>query len=946
MGKIIIIIIVIIFCIAIFIYITQPQIIAQIQSHMQPKTQEQTESSELKPIDCSGNVVYGICKNVYGLPIDCEGNTSGFEKGTKTISYNVIPGITCPEPTIIACDLKCDIDCVGAWKNVGSCKIDRCDLSKNTIGLGKQTQEFVVSTTSKNQGKPCPGPTREVDCSLNNYIECTQCGGANGGRVPGATCDNIKTCEDLIGIGERIDKWSATSYNVLPGCITPADIKVRCSTAGEWPNCNCKYNVQDASFCNEENTVCTGTGNNASSECTVGYTLRESLKQPNNAPGICTDQLRNKYYNINLSKCICTVKRDVGNWIYTGPTCNGSTFIATSRSRPITITKTGGNKACIFSKLSNNEKIVDTVENNAKGKYVEQLNNIQLLQFTATNDLIDSTFQTVETENSISFPDNVNCKCQGEYEEWKGWTNWTDDSICPTATNYSIGDSAFNITQSRTNNRTFKISNSESLLNNYSCPEAAVAHTQLRETRNHICTRNCLGDWSGWTTCNTGCPGNAGNNRGTSTKNSSGGQATQTSTYTISKPALGTIMGTTCSDNNGATKTQPCDTPVPCTINCTGGNWETTPPCVAPACGPSSTERDQTKTSSQIRNWVNAFGPFNNGTPCPAPKTDTCSRNCQIDCQGGNWETTPPCVAPACGPSSTERDQTKTSSQIRNWVNAFGPFNNGTPCPAPKTDTCSRNCRIDCYGGNWDNTAACVAPACGPSATETDQTKTSSQIRNWVGATGPFNNGASCPTSVTDTCSRNCPIDCKGDWTGCDRVFGTDLQTYYRRKDAANGGNGNCPGHGTQQWCDGQTNNGRMFIKSDGTNMDWRNGTGNWWCLHPQEGYPANGRGLVLYQGCAVDSDKNRLRYNIASDGIIRHNYWTEYCLGNNGQSEGGYVRPTWGSGNCIKFGTGGGGIIRSKGSNYHNYCLQPITDNNSNSTSVVLKPCTMDIVF
>jgi len=851
MDKIIIFI-VIIFSIFIIIYITQPQIITEIQTkiqaHMQPKIQEQTESSELKPIDCSENVVYGICKNIYGLPIDCEGNTSGFEKGTKTISYNVIPGITCPEPTIIACDLKCDIDCVGAWKNVGSCKIDRCDLTKNTVGLGKQTQEFVVSTPSKNQGKPCPGPTREVDCSLNNYIECTQCGGGNGARAPGATCDNINTCEDLIGIGERIDKWSATSYNVLPGCITPADIKVKCSTAGEWPNCNCKYSVQDESFCNETNTVCKGIG----TECTVDYTFRESLKQQNNAPGICTDQLRNKYYNLNLHKCRCTVKRDVGNWIYTNPTCNGTTFIATRRSRPITITKTGGNKACVFPKLSNNEKILDTVENNAKGQlYIEQLTNIESLQFAAENDLKDSTFQTVETENNISLPDNINCKCQGEYEEWKGWSNWTDDSICPAATNYSIGDSAFNITQSRTNNRTFKISNSESLLNNYSCPEAAVAHTQLRETRNHICTRNCLGDWSGWTTCNTGCPGNAGNNKGTSTKNSSGGQATTTSTYVISKPALGTIMGTACSNNNGATESQPCDTPVPCTINCTGGNWDNTAACVPPVCGPSATERDKTKTSSQIRNWVGATGPFNNGTACPASKTDTCSSTCRIDCYGGDWDNKTPCVAPACGPSATETDQTKTSSQIRNWVGATGPFNNGNSCPTSVTDTCSRNCPIDCKG-NWDNTAACDPPACNPASSETQRTKSSSQVRNWVKTVGPFNNGNPCPASKTDTCSRSCDVDCAGSWGDAGATLGLGYQTYTRR---ANSNVGSCPADGQTQTVDGPSGSGRPKNMSTGK------------FIHPYGGEPSNGWQIVYWND---GPDESRIKWNFLAGGRIQ----------------------------------------------------------------------------
>lgn len=694
-------------CIILFIIIINPKIITQIQTKIQSQSQSQSQTqpqTQTKLSDCSKNVIYGICKNIYGLPINCEGNTSGLEKGSKTVTYKVIPGIKCPEPSIIGCDLKCDIDCVGAWKNVGSCKIDRCDLTNNTVGLGKQTQEFVVSTQSKNQGKPCPGPTREIDCSFENYIECTQCGGENGMRVPGATCDNITTCEDLIGIGERIDKWYATSYNVLPGCITPPDIKVKCNTAGEWPNCNCKYSVQDESFCNETNTVCKGIG----SECIVDYTVRESLPQPNNAPGICTDQLRNKFYNVNLDKCRCTVKRELGNWIYTNPRCNRTTFIADKRSRSITIEKTGGNKACTFSKLSNNEKILDTDENNKKGQmYVETLTNTETLQFGAENDLIGSTFQTIETEDNINLPDNINCKCQGTYEDWDvEWSEWTNDRNCPSRTDYNIGDSAFNITQSRTKNRTFKISNSGSLFSNYSCPEAEIINTRKIETKNYTCPRDCFGDWNEWSGCNTACPGNALTNNGTSTKTSSGGQARRTRTYKIDagKTALGD--GNKCSKAIGDSEPQDCNTGVACVVNCTGGNWDNTTPCTAPACNPSSTETQSTKSSSQRRNWVGAIGPFNNGTPCPASVTDTCSRTCPIDCKG-EWDANyTGCTAIACNPASTETLRVKKGTAYKYFRKKPNgdPINNGAACPSPDflTQECYNYCDVDCAGGWGD----------------------------------------------------------------------------------------------------------------------------------------------------------------------------------------------------------------------------------------------------
>ena len=506
----------------------------------------QNSAPKLIPKECSNNIVYGPCKDIYGLEINCSGNTSGLVKGSRTITYNDVPGIKCPEPTNIACNLRCDVNCVGDWKDVGTCKINRCNPNNNTEGLGKQTQEYNVTTQSKNKGNPCPGSTREVNCSEDDYIECIQCGGSNGTRIPGATCDNIISCENLLGMGERIDKWSTSNYNILPNCITPPDMKVKCTTAGEWPDCKCKYIKESKSSCNEINTVCKGIG----TECTVNYTKREPLPQPNNAPGICSEQVDNKYYDENLDKCTCTVTRNIGDWIYTNPRCdpnNRTTFLANKRSRPITITKTRGNKACIFNKLSENESLLDTVDNNVKGK----MNQNKSLQFGTENDFNGAQFQTIETENYIKFENNINCKCEGTHEDWTNWSNWTNDTICPSATDYSIADSAFNITQSRTGNRTFKISNSNSLLNNYSCPQQENINTQKKETRNYTCPRNCSGEWSEWAECNSTCPVNSVTNGSRLIKNFIEGQTKQTATYTINKPALGT--GNVCTNQNDCT---------------------------------------------------------------------------------------------------------------------------------------------------------------------------------------------------------------------------------------------------------------------------------------------------------------------------------------------------------------------------------------------------------
>jgi hypothetical protein len=348
------------------------------------------------------NIVYGTCKDMYGLDIDPTKKTlnyTGIENGVKTITFNDIPGKKCPNPIRISCNIKCPFDCVhNGWKNVGTCKINTCINNK---GKGTQTQEYDVILQAQNGGNPCLGPTKEVECYEDNHIECTQCGGKSSRYVPGATCENINSCEGLIGVGERIDRWSANSFNSLPGCIMPADIKIPCRTAGNFSNCACSYDISSNSFCNEKNTSCDGTG----STCNVSYTKKEPLPQKNGAPGICTESIP-KHYNVNLDKCECEVERIIGDWIYTNPRCNPSnrtTLIADKRSRQITIKKLGGNLACSFNKLSDNEKILDTPDNKTKGT----VNPNGSLQFGGNNDNIGNTFQTVETENDISLENNI-----------------------------------------------------------------------------------------------------------------------------------------------------------------------------------------------------------------------------------------------------------------------------------------------------------------------------------------------------------------------------------------------------------------------------------------------------------------------------------------------------------------------------------------------------------
>jgi hypothetical protein len=608
--------------------------------------------------DCT-DFVYSTCKNIYGLDIDCEGNTTGIEKGIKNITFNEISGKKCPNSIKIPCTEKCKVDCVGEWKNVGTCKINSCN---NTQGEGTQTQEIDIKFKPQNDGKACE-LGKEVPCYEDNYKECIQCGGKYGGFVPGATCDNINSCEGLFGVGERIDKWSTSNYNVLPGCIMPPDMKIPCRTDGEWPDCKCRYDKESVNFCDETNTVCKGI----SSECSVNYTKREALPQLNNAPGICPEKIDDKYDNVNLNLCTCTVTRDIGDWIYINSRCdpsNRTRFIANRRSRPITITKRGGNKACIFDKLSINETLLDTPDNKIKGK----INPNGSLQFGVDNDLNGATFQTVETENYIKFENNINCKCEGTYEDWTNWSNWTNDTICPSATDYSIADSAFNITQSRTSNRTFRISNSNSLLSNYSCPQQENINTQKKETRNYTCPRNCSGEWSEWTPCNTTCPVNTVTNSSTWKKNFIEGQTKQTATYTINKPALGT--GNVCTNQNDCSNFvySTCKNIYGLDIDCKG-----------------NTTGIENGTKNIIFDEIS-------GKKCPKPIKIGCTEKCKVDCVG-EWKNVGSCKITSCNNTQGEGTQTQ-EIDIK-----FLPRNDGKACEPSK--------EVPCYEDNYKECIQC-----------------------------------------------------------------------------------------------------------------------------------------------------------------------------------------------------------------------------------------------
>jgi hypothetical protein len=97
------------------------------------------------------------------------------------------------------------------------------------------------------------------------------------------------------------------------------------------------------------------------------------------------------------------------------------------------------------------------------------------------------------------------------------------------------------------------------------------------------------------------------------------------------------------------------------------------------------------------------------------------------------------------------------------------------------------------------------------------------------------------------------------------------------------------------------------------------------------------------------DNAKNKIKFNISTDGIIRPSSNTSLCLTDKGYKSSSKVLPVWGTNNCLRFSAYSTGNIRSKGGDYNNLCLLPLGEdgNWNNEYSIVLKTCNNNkIVF
>ena len=371
------------------------------------------------------------------------------------------------------------VDCVGYYENIGegNCVIDRCDPSNNIVGLGKKKQRFNITTQPKNLGVQCPEREIEVDCSKNAYSECVKCNMNNGGYYTTSECNITKCLKDTdTGLGTKFHTWISPSLPVpLQNCIMPKEELLSCAF-DKFSNCNCQYTYDIPKICNIKNTVC----DNKNSSCSFDYTKILPLED-----GICTTKFEYPKITTNDGNCNCIVDRTFGEWEYTNERCdpdNRSTLLASKRSRQIKITKPNESyEGCSFAPLKN-EVILETDRDKAF------LNSNEDFQFRPKV----STFNTVQTETNIIFPDSQKCKCEGSdtslntsYTEWGQW-----DKACPSRTDYTKSDRDFTISRTRT--RAYK---TNTKLTNESCYQSNKIYTQQTED-NILCPRDCSGNYN------------------------------------------------------------------------------------------------------------------------------------------------------------------------------------------------------------------------------------------------------------------------------------------------------------------------------------------------------------------------------------------------------------------------------------------------------------------
>merc|ERR1711971_1025667 len=195
----------------------------------------------------------------------------------------------------------------------------------------------------------------------------------------------------------------------------------------------------------------------------------------------------------------------------------------------------------------------------------------------------------------------------------------------------------------------------------------------------------------------------------------------------------------------------------PATVKCVLSEWSECKAANLLDCGPGT----QTRTVK--------IPASNGGEECSSQRTQSCemSKKCPVKCVVSEWSECMIAVnSRHCGPGTKTRTVTTPASH------------GGQECPE-LTKECSSGldpCPVKCVLSEWSECKTEDSWVCGQG------TKTRT-------VTTPAKHGGHCPSQLTKSCAKKCPVNCKwSDWTQCSASCGEGIKTREIEIEAANGG--------------------------------------------------------------------------------------------------------------------------------------------------------------
>ena len=330
-----------------------------------------------------------------------------------------------------------------------------------------------------------------------------------------------------------------------------------------WGGCECRYDISDSKFCNENNIFCEGD----TSVCTLNYTKTTEL------PGGICPAPNNIYRNPDDQLCTCRVERKFEPWNLEMCSVDGTGI----KIRPITITKLGGYRACKVLPEPNEQLLENTTGIFNVGGY---------FQFKPDVDVIGGTFQTLQI-------DNCPVDCVGN------WDDWDDCDATCNGINASI-------TGKRT--RTYKVTRPLSN-GGQTCPIANNTTETDSTCQITGCPVDCSGNWSNWSDCAFTCDGINAFITGTKRR-----------TYTRRTVAINRGRACLIANNTRETISDPTCQKTDCHVDCSWNwnNWNNWSAC-------NAITGQTTSIGQRIRTINRTINPLNGGRTCPIPQTENCT---------------------------------------------------------------------------------------------------------------------------------------------------------------------------------------------------------------------------------------------------------------------------------------------------------------------------------